>query len=85
MLNCTPVLRRNAVADATKNPRNRSGVVELVGVKPSSSAPGATSHDAAPPPPHPQRLPCEQVDELVKDAAMMIKCENESGKFDEVR
>ena len=32
-----------------------------------------------------QRLPCEQVDELVKEAAMMIKCENESGKLDEVR
>ena len=33
----------------------------------------------------PQRLPCEQVDELVKEAAVMIKCENESGKLDEVR
>ena len=39
------------------------------------------------PPPFltPQRLPCEQVDELVKEAAVMIKCENESGKLDEVR
>ena len=41
---------------------------------------------ASPPPLlTPQRLPCEQVDELVKEAAVMIKCENESGKLDEVR
>jgi len=26
-----------------------------------------------------------RVDELVKKAAMMIKCENESGKLDKVR
>ena len=38
-----------------------------------------------PPSSPPQRLPCEQVDELVKEAAVMIKCENESGKLDEVR
>ena len=29
--------------------------------------------------------PVSRVDELVKKAAMMIKCENESGKLDEVR
>ena len=29
--------------------------------------------------------PVSRVDELVKEAAMMIKCENESGKLDEVR
>ena len=29
--------------------------------------------------------PVSRVDELVKAAAMMIKCENESGKLDEVR
>ena len=44
-----------------------------------------STHEPAPPFLTPQRLPCEQVDELVKAAAMMIKCENESGKLDEVR
>ena len=44
-----------------------------------------STHEPAPPFLTPQRLPCEQVDELVKEAAMMIKCENESGKLDEVR
>ena len=44
-----------------------------------------STHEPAPPLLTPQRLPCEQVDELVKEAAVMIKCENESGKFDEVR
>ena len=29
--------------------------------------------------------PVSRVDELVKKAAMMIKCENESGKLDKVR
>ena len=46
---------------------------------------GHSSREPAPPFLTPQRLPCEQVDELVKEAAMMIKCENESGKLDEVR
>ena len=44
-----------------------------------------STHDSPPPFLTPQRLPCEQVDELVKEAAVMIKCENESGKLDEVR
>ena len=46
---------------------------------------GHSSRDSAPLLLTPQRLPCEQVDELVKEAAVMIKCENESGKLDEVR
>ena len=33
----------------------------------------------------PNGCPVSRVDELVKEAAMMIKCENESGKLDEVR
>ena len=38
-----------------------------------------------PPSAPPNGCPVSRVDELVKAAAMMIKCENESGKLDEVR
>ena len=38
-----------------------------------------------PPSSPPNGCPVSRVDELVKAAAMMIKCENESGKLDEVR
>ena len=44
-----------------------------------------STREPAPPFLTPQRLPCEQVDELVKEAAMMIKCENESEKLREAR
>ena len=33
----------------------------------------------------PNGCPVSRVDELVKEAAMMIKCENESGKLNEGR
>ena len=52
---------------------------------PVGSPRGRTSSEKPPPLRTPQRLPCEQVDELVKAAAMMIKCENESEKLREAR
>ena len=45
----------------------------------------AHSVDIHPPFSPPNGCPVSRVDELVKEAAMMIKCENESGKLDEVR
>ena len=77
-------LKFGTKADA-EAPAHRHGDVRLAQVRFFPDFFGHSSREPAPPLLTPQRLPCEQVDELVKEAAVMIKCENESGKLDEVR